>query len=289
MTLKIGLPKGSLQESTFELFKRSGFDFRVSARSYEPEIDDKEITPRLIRPQEIPRYVQMGVIDCGISGKDWIEDNAVDVVELCDLTYSKVTRNPVRVVLAVHHDDPIKCVKDLEGKRIATEYVRLTERYLESHGVHADVEFSWGACEMKVPTLVDAIVVNTETGSSLRAHHLEIIDTLIVSTPRLVMNKKAYEDPWKREKAENLAMLLQASLNAENLVGLKMNVPVDAIQEVLGILPALKNPTISPLSDKSWVAVETILDQKVARDMIPALKRAGATGLVEYTLRKVIE
>ncbi len=289
MILKIGLPKGSLQDATFDLFKRAGFDFRVSARSYEPEIDDKEIIPRLIRPQEIPRYVEMGVIDCGLSGKDWIEDNAVDVVEICELTYSKVTRNPVRVVLSVHNDSKITKVQDLEGKRIATEYVRLTERYLEANGVHADVEFSWGACEMKVPTLVDAIVVNTETGSSLKAHNLQIIDTLIVSTPRLVMNKQAYADPWKREKCENLAMLLQASLNAANLVGLKMNVPVSTIEDVLKILPALKNPTISPLSDKSWVAVETILDQKVARDMIPSLKRAGATGIVEYSLRKVIE
>lgn len=288
MRLKIGLPKGSLQEATFELFKKAGFDFHVSARSYEPTVDDPELEPWLIRPQEIPRYVQDGVLDVGISGRDWIEDNDVDVVEIADLTYSKVTRNPVRVVLAVQESSPFQSVRDLQGKRIATEYVRLTERYLAQHGVQAIVEFSWGACEVKVPTLADAIVVNTETGSSLRAHSLRILDTLLASTPRLIANKQAWQDPWKRQKAENIAMLLTAALNAGALVGLKMNVEKSNLPIVLSTLPALKNPTISPLSDEGWVAVETILESKQVRDLIPQLKRAGAQGIVEYPLNKVI-
>ncbi|MGQ9488628.1 MAG: ATP phosphoribosyltransferase [Armatimonadota bacterium] len=289
MKLKIGLPKGSLQEATFELFKKAGFDFHVSARSYEPTVDDPELEPWLIRPQEIPRYVEDGVLDVGISGKDWIEDNGVDVIEVADLTYSKVTRNPVRVVLAVQESSPIASVKDLQGKRIATEYVRLTERYLHQHGVQADVEFSWGACEVKVPVLADAIVVNTETGSSLRAHNLRIVDTLLVSTPRLIANKQVWrQDAWKREKTENIAMLLTAALNAGALVGLKMNVEKTHLSAVLSVLPALKNPTISPLSDEAWVAVETILEGKQVRDLIPQLKRAGAQGIVEYPLNKVI-
>lgn len=289
MKLKIGLPKGSLQEATIELFKKAGFDFHVSARSYEPTVDDPELEPWLIRPQEIPRYVEDGVLDVGISGKDWIEDNGVDVIEVADLTYSKVTRNPVRVVLAVQESSPIASVKDLQGKRIATEYVRLTERYLQQHGVRADVEFSWGACEVKVPVLADAIVVNTETGSSLRAHNLRIVDTLLVSTPRLIANEQVWrQDAWKREKTENIAMLLTAALNAGALVGLKMNVEKANLSAVLSVLPALKNPTISPLSDKAWVAVETILEGKQVRDLIPQLKRAGAQGIVEYPLNKVI-
>lgn len=288
MKLKIGLPKGSLQEATFDLFKKAGFELHVSLRSYEPTVDDPELEPWLIRPQEIPRYVQDGILDVGISGKDWIEDNGAEVVEVADLTYSKVTRNPVRVVLAVQESSPIESVKDLQGKRIATEYVRLTERYLQQHGVQASVEFSWGACEVKVPVLADAIVVNTETGSSLRAHNLRIVDTLLVSTPRLIANKEAWQDTWKREKTENIAMLLTAALNAGALVGLKMNVERANLPAVLSVLPALKNPTISPLSDEKWVAVETILEQKQVRDLIPQLKRAGAQGLVEYPLNKVI-
>jgi ATP phosphoribosyltransferase len=286
--LKIGLPKGSLQEATFELFKKAGFDFYVSSRSYEPTVDDPELEPWLIRPQEIPRYVQDGVLDVGISGKDWIEDNSADVIEVADLTYSKVTRNPVRVVLAVQESSEIQSVKDLQGKRIATEYVRLTERYLRQHEVQATVEFSWGACEVKVPTLADAIVVNTETGSSLRAHNLRIVDTLLVSTPRLIANKQAWQDAWKREKTENIAMLLTAALNAGVLVGLKMNVERANLPTVLSVLPALKNPTISPLSEEGWVAVETILEEKQVRELIPQLKRAGAQGIVEYPLNKVI-
>jgi len=287
--LKIGIPKGSLQEATFTLFKKAGFEFRMSSgRSYHPSVDDPEIDPLLIRPQEIPRYVEEGILDVGLTGKDWIEDNGSDVVEVGEFMYSKATLNPIRVVLAAPNDTAIQGVADLAGKRIATEYVRLTERYLESHGVKASVEFSWGACEVKVPELVDAIVVNTETGSSLRAHNLKIVDTLLTSTTRLIANHAAWEDPWKRAKTENIALLLRGALNAEQLVGLKMNVPRRDLDTVNGILPALKKPTVSPLSDSEWVALEIIVEEKVVRDLLPALKRAGAEGLVEYPLNKVI-
>ncbi len=287
--LKLGIPKGSLQEATFGLFKRAGFEFRMSSgRSYHPSVNDPEIEPLLIRPQEIPRYIEQGILDAGLTGKDWIEDNGSDVVEVAELTYSKATNNAIRVVLASGNNDSILSVKDLEGKRIATEYVRLTERYLEQHGVKAGVEFSWGACEVKVPDLVDAIVVNTETGSSLRAHNLKIIDTLLVSTTRLAVNRSAWEDGWKRAKIENIAMLLQAALNADQLVGLKMNVERTNLETVTAILPALKNPTISPLSNPDWVALEIIVAESTVRDILPNLKRAGAEGIVEYPLNKVI-
>lgn len=289
MKLKIGIPKGSLQEATFALFKKAGFEFRMSSgRSYHPTVDDPEIEPLLIRPQEIPRYVEEGILDVGLTGKDWIEDNGSDVVEVDDFTYSKATLNPIRVVLAAPNDSPIQSVHDLVGKRIATEYVRLTERYLQNHGVDAFVEFSWGACEVKVPYLVDAIVVNTETGSSLRAHNLKIVDTLLVSTTRLIANHAAWKDDWKRAKTENIAMLLRGALNAEQLVGLKMNVCRQNLESVTALLPALKNPTVSPLSDPEWVALEIIVGERVVRDLIPALKRAGAEGLVEYPLNKVV-
>lgn len=289
MTLKIGIPKGSLQEATFSLFRRAGYEFRMtSGRSYHPTVDDPEVSPLLIRPQEIPRYVENGILDVGLTGKDWIEDNGADVVEIADFAYSKATRNPIRVVLAVPADSPIQSVADLAGKRIATEYVRLTERYLEAHGVQADVEFSWGACEVKAPELVDAIVVNTETGSSLRAHNLRIVDTLLVSTTRLVANKSAWEDGWKRAKIENIAMLLRGALEAELMVGLKMNVPRAGLPEITALLPALRKPTVSPLSDDNWVALEIVVEERAIRDLLPALKRAGAEGLVEYALNKVI-
>lgn len=289
MTLKIGLPKGSLQESTFNLFRKAGYDFRLSSgRSYHPTCDDEELVPMLIRPQEIPRYVEEGILDVGLTGKDWIEDNGSDVVEVDNYQYSKATRKPIRVVLAVAQDAPINSIADLAGKRIATEYVRLVERYLADHNVSAHVEFSWGACEIKVPDLVDAIVVNTETGSSLRAHNLRIVETLLVSTTRLIANKASWEDPAKRAKTENLAMLLRGALNAEVLVGLKMNVPRSALAEVNAILPALKKPTVSPLSDEEWVALEIIVEENTVRDLLPQLKRAGAEGLVEYPLNKVI-
>jgi len=288
MKLRIGLPKGSLQEATFSLFERAGYLFKSSARSYEPMVNDDELEPILLRPQEIPQYVEDGIIDVGLTGYDWVVDCGVDVHEVCELRYSKLTTNPIRVVLAVHQSSDIQSVSDLQGKRIATEYVRLVERYLEKNHVKAHVEFSWGACEVKVPLLVDAIVVNTETGSSLRAHNLRVVETLLVSTTRLVANKEAWQDEWKRAKIESLEILLTGAMNAAKLVGLKMNLPIDKKDEILSILPALHNPTLSPLADPDWVAAEVIIDQTKVRDLIPALKRAGAEGLVEYPLNKVI-
>lgn len=287
--LKIGIPKGSLQEATFGLFRKAGYEFRMSSgRSYHPSVDDPDLSPLLIRPQEISRYVEEGILDVGLTGKDWIEDNGSTVVEVAELGYSKATLNPIRVVLAVPNDSAITSAHDLAGRRIATEYVRLTQRYLSERGVEATVEFSWGACEVKVPDLVDAIVVNTETGSSLRAHNLKIIDTLLVSTTRMVANRAAWEDPWKRAKVENMVMLLRGALNAEVMVGLKMNVPRAGLEAVMAILPALKRPTVSPLADPEWAAIEIIVEERIVRDLIPALKRAGAEGLVEYPLNKVI-
>jgi ATP phosphoribosyltransferase len=294
MQLKLGLPKGSLQEATFKLFEKAGWNFRVDSRSYQPVVDDAEISAILMRPQEIPRYLEDGILDVGLTGKDWIEDNGVDVHEVCELTYSKVTRSPIRVVVAAPETPPegvapITSVRDLAGKRIATEYVRLTERYLAAHGItDAHVEFSWGADEVKVPVLADAIVVNTETGSSLRAHSLKIVDTLLTSTARLVANHQAWADPAKRAKIESMAMLLTGALNAEALVGLKMNVAKAQLGEVVAQLPALKKPTVSSLYDEGWVAVEIIIEERQARDLIPRLKRAGAEGIVEYPLNKVI-
>lgn len=288
MKLKLGLPKGSLQEPTFALFGRAGFELKVSSRSYQPIVDDETLEPVLLRPQEIPGYVQDGVIDAGLTGKDWIEDSAADVVEICELRYSRLTSNPIRIVLAVHQDSPAQSVQDLAGKRIASEYVRLTQRYFATYGVEADIEFSWGADEVKVPNLVDAIVVNTETGSSLRAHNLRIIDTLLTSTTRFVASKAAWADPWKRERIEALEILLTGAMNASRLVGLKMNVPTASRDEILALLPALNTPTLSPLADANWVAAEVILSEREVRELIPQLKRAGATGLVEYPLNKVI-
>lgn len=288
MEIVLGLPKGSLQDATFKLFEKAGWNIRVDSRSYQPVVDDNEIRAILMRPQEIPRYLQDGIIDVGLTGKDWIEDNAADVHEVCELIYSKVTRNPIRIVLAVKDDSPIREAKDLAGARVATEYVRLAERYFAGHGVVADIEFSWGADEVKVPDLADAIVVNTETGSSLRAHNLRIVDTLLTSTTRLVANHKAWADPEKRAKIENMALLLIGALNAESLVGLKMNVGAGDLDAVVGQLPSLKRPTVSPLFGNDGYAIEIIVSEKEARDLIPALKRAGATGIVEYPLNKVI-
>lgn len=287
--IRIGIPKGSLQEATFTLFRKAGFEFRMSSgRSYHPTVDDPEIDPLLIRPQEIPRYVEQGILDIGLTGKDWIEDNGSDVVEIAEFLYSKATFNPIRIVLAAPNDSTITQASDLAGKRIATEYVRLTERYLARHEVRAHVEFSWGACEVKVPELADAIVVNTETGSSLRAHNLKIVDTLLTSTTRLIANQSAWDDPWKRAKTENIAMLLRGALNAEQLVGLKMNVSKRDLDTVTNLLPALKQPTISPLADAEWVALEIIVEDRLVRDLLPNLKRAGAEGIVEYPLNKVV-
>lgn len=287
--LKLGIPKGSLQEATFGLFKRAGFEFRMSSgRSYHPQVNDAELEPLLLRPQEIPRYIEQGILDAGLTGKDWIEDNGSDVVEVAELAYSKATLNPIRVVLAAPNGSSIASARDLAGKRIATEYVRLTERYLKQQDVQAHVEFSWGACEVKVPELADAIVVNTETGNSLRAHDLKIVDTLLTSTTRLAVNHAAWKDDWKRHKIENLVMLLQGALNAELLVGLKMNVAKENLPALLELLPALKTPTLSPLSNEGWVALEIIIEEKIVRELLPKMKRAGAEGIVEYPLNKVV-
>lgn len=288
MVLKIGLPKGSLQDATFEMFRKAGWDFGISSRSYRPTCDDEEIEALLVRPQETPRYVEDGILDAGLTGKDWIEDSGVEIIEVADLSYNKTTTRPLRVVAAVKEDSGIRNVKDLNGKRISTEYINLTKRWLETNGVSAQVEFSWGACEVKVPELADAIVVNTETGNSLQMHNLRIIETILESTARLIANKESWNDPWKRQKIEDLSMLLGGAINAEQLVGLKMNIKKVCLDDISAILPALRKPTLSPLSDENWVAVEIIVEEKVARDIIPKMKRAGAEGIVEYPLNKVI-
>ncbi len=287
--LKLGLPKGSLQESTFSLFKKAGYGFSVSSRSYFPSTDDKELEAMLVRAQEIARYVEEGIFDAGLTGKDWILENDADVHEVMDLCYSKQSMRPCRWVLAVPEDSPVKSVKDLEGKHIATEAVKMAQAYLEKNGVQAEVEFSWGATEVKTPDLVDAIVEITETGSSLRANKLRIVDELLVTTPRLIANRSSWEDPWKRRKIENMALLLEGALNAEGRVGLKLNCPREGLDKVLGILPSMKNPTISRLSDDEWVAVETILLETEVRSIIPELKEAGARDIIEYPLNKVID
>ena len=288
MTIKIGLPKGSLQDATFELFKHAGFNFSVSSRSYFPSTDDEEIEAMLVRAQEIARYVEEGVFDAGLTGKDWNVENEADVVEVLDLCYSKQSLRPCRWVLAVPEGSSVRSVKDLEGKRIATEVVQITKSYLERNGVRAEVEFSWGATEVKAPDLVDAIVEITETGSSLRANKLRIVDEILTTTPRLIANKASFRDEWKKQKIENIAMLLAGALEAEGQVGLKLNCPRDRMKDIVALLPALKKPTISALSDEGWVALETILREKEVRTIIPLLKRAGASGIIEYPLNKVI-
>ena len=287
-TLKLGLPKGSLQESTIRLFGRAGYKIVVPDRSYIPHIDDPEIECLMFRAQEMARYVERGVLDAGLTGKDWITENNADVVEVEDLIYSRATSQVYRWVVAVHQDSDIHSVKDLEGKRIATELVGATKRYLEQHGVSAEVEYSWGATEIKVPHLVDAIVEGTETGSSLRAHNLRIVDTVVESNTKLIANHQAWADPWKREKIEVLAMLLRGALEAENKVGLKMNVPRAKLEQVSGQLPSLHTPTISGQTDPDWVALEVITDTHTVRELIPKLKRAGAEGIIEYPLNKVV-
>ncbi len=286
--LKLALPKGSLEEATYVLMRKAGFNTSVSSRSYFPTIDDPEIEVVLYRPQEMPRYVEDGVVDAGLTGHDWVVENNSKVLELCELTYSKRTKNPIRWVLAVHEDSPYKNVKDLEGKKIATELVKVTENYLKKHKVKAEVEFSWGATEVKPPKLADAIVEATETGSSLRANHLKIIDTVLVSTTQFIANKKSYADPFKRRKMENIILLLRGAILAQDKVGLKMNVSKKDLEKILKILPAMKKPTISNLSDDNWYDVETIIDESVVRELIPELKKAGATGIIEYPLNKVI-
>jgi len=287
--LKLGLPKGSLQEATLELFSRAGFNFAVGSRNYRATCDDQEITGLLIRAQEMARYIEDGVFDCGLTGLDWVTDNRADVERVSDLVYSKVSRRPVRWVLAVHQSSSIQAVKDLQGKRIATEAVNLTNDYLKKHGVEADVEFSWGATEIKVPDLVDAIVDVTETGSSLRANNLRVVDTLMESWTVFVANKEAWADPWKRDKIEAIALLLKAAMAAEGRVGVKLNIARKNLPEVLELLPSLNSPTVSPLSNQDWVAVETILDESLMRQLIPALKKAGAEGIIEYPLNKIVD
>jgi len=287
--LKLGIPKGSLQESTVQLFKKAGFNISVEDRSYFPTIDDDEIECMLIRAQEMARYVEDGVLDCGLTGIDWVKENNADVVKVADLIYSKRGLGKVKWVLAAPADGDIKSVKDLEGKKIATEAVNLTKQYLKKNNVKAEVEFSWGATEVKPPKLADAIVEITETGSSLRANNLEIIDTVMESNTALIANKKAFADKGKRKKIEEIALLLNGAISAEGKVGLMMNVKKGDLKKVLGILPALQKPTIAELSDKKWVDVNTILDEKLVRGMIPKLKKAGAQGIVEYPLNKIIQ
>ena len=285
---KFGLPKGSLQEAAIEKMAKAGFNISVSARSYVPYVDDDEMEIRLIRAQEISRYVEHGYLDCGITGHDWIHENGSDVHEVGEFMFSKATRQPARWVLAVPEHSPVKSVKDLRGKRIATEVVNITKKYLKRHGVKAEVEFSWGATEVKAHELVDAIVEITETGSSLRANKLRIVDTLLVSTPRLIANHTAWKNSWKRRKIETLALLLKGALEAETKVGLKMNIAEANLARLLASLPALRQPTISSLSQTGWVAVETIIDEHVVRELIPQLKAAGAEGIIEYPLNKVV-
>src|ERR1700733_13973260 len=286
--LRLGLPKGSLQDATIEKMAKAGFNIQVSSRSYIPYVDDEELEVRLIRAQEISRYVEHGYLDCGITGHDWITENDSKVHEVCEFRFSKVTRQPARWVLAVQEDSPVKSVKDLKGKRIATEVVNLTRKYLRQHGVKAEVEFSWGATEFKAHELVDAIVELTETGSSLRANKLRIVETLLSSTPRLIASSQAWGNKWKRRKIETLALLLKGALEAEIKVGLKMNIAEKNLAKLLQSLPSLRNPTVSNLSLKGWVAVETIIDEHVVRELIPQLKAAGAEGITEYPLNKVV-
>ena len=287
-TLRLGIPAGSLQEAAGELFRRAGYNIQFSSRSYYPGIDDPEIECMLIRAQEMARYVQDGVLDAGLTGHDWIMETGADVREVAELMFSKVSRRPVRWVLCVPESSPVKTVKDLQDKRIATEAVGLTTRFLAQHGVTAKVEFSWGATEVKPPKLCDAIVEVTETGSSLRANNLRIVAEVLQSTTRFIANHSAYADTWKKQKIDDVVLMLRGALAAESKVGLMMNVPRDCLKKVLAVLPAAK-PTVSSLSDESWVDVMAILDESVVRTIIPRLKAAGATGIVEFPLNKVID
>ncbi len=286
--LKLGLPKGSLQESTLKLFKKAGYHITVSGRSYYPSFDDSELEAMLIRAQEMARYVEAGVLDCGLTGKDWIMEQNAEVHEIAELIYAKEGLSPVKWVIAVPNDSKIKTLKDLNGKRIATELVGFTKRYLKSKGVKAEIDFSWGATEVKPPHLADAIVEITETGASLKANNLRIIETILQSSTRFIANKKAWHDKWKRQKMENIAMLLKGALAAEVKVGLKMNVPMKSLKRVMTLLSAMHSPTISALSDEGWYALEVMIEEKIVRDIIPKLKKAGASGIVEYQLNKVI-
>jgi len=288
-TLRLGIPAGSLQEATGELFRKAGYKLTFASRSYYPSIDDPEVHCTLIRAQEMARYVENGSLDCGLTGHDWVVENDAKVVELAELVFSKVSKRPVRWVLAVPNDSPIKTVQDLQGKRIATEVVNVTRRWLAGHGVTAHVEFSWGATEVKPPRLADAIVDVTETGSSLRANNLRIVAELLQSTTRFIANEAANYDPWKRQKMADMVLMLQGAMAADGKVGLMLNARVADLPAVLKILPALQKPTVSSLSDPEWVAVNTILDEDTVRHIVPQLKQAGGRGIVEYPLNKIID
>lgn len=287
-TLMLGLPKGSLEEATIKLFGKAGFSITKSSRSYRPSFDDEELDGRFVRAQEVSRYVEHGYFDCGLTGQDWVRENDSDVVEVCDLVYSRASNRRSRWIIAVPEASPVRSVKDLEGKRIATEVTNITRQFLKDNGVDAEVEFSWGATEVKVPDLVDAIVDLTETGNSLRANKLRIVDTLLYTNTVLIANKASWEDRWKREKIETIAMLLQSALEASSKVGLKLNVEKSKLDGILADLPALRNPTINRLADESWVAIDTVIDEKIVREIIPALKARGAEGIIEYPLNKVV-
>ena len=286
--LMLGLPKGSLQDSTIKLFGKAGFNISVSSRSYRPLIDDEKLDGRFVRAQEVSRYVEHGYFDCGLTGQDWVKENDSDVVEVCSLVYSRASNKPSKWVIAVPEASTVQKVKDLEGKRIATEVVNITRQYLKENGVNAEVEFSWGATEVKVPDLVDAIVDLTETGNSIRANNLRIVDTLLNTNTVLIANKVSWENPAKRKKIENIALLLTSALEANSKVGLKLNIEKSKLEAILADLPALRNPTINRLTDESWVAIDTILDEKVVREIIPELKERGAEGIIEYPLNKVV-
>ncbi len=286
--LMLGLPKGSLEESTINLFAKAGWKIATNSRSYRPSIDDAELDGRFVRAQEVSRYVEHGFFDCGLTGHDWVLENASDIVEVCDLIYSKASAKKSRWVLCVPEASSVRTAADLAGKRVATELINTTRRYFEQKGVKVEVEFSWGATEVKVPDLVDAIVDITETGSSLRANKLRIVDTLLETNTKLIANKASWANPAKRKKIETIALLLRGALEAESKVGLKMNLPKRVLDAVVQTLPALRNPTISPLSSPDWVALETIIDESIAREIIPQLKALGAEGIVEYPLNKVV-
>jgi ATP phosphoribosyltransferase len=284
----LGLPKGSLEESTRSLFAKAGWKITSNSRSYRPSINDPELDGRFVRAQEVSRYVEHGFFDCGLTGLDWIQENGSDVVEVCDLVYSRASASMSRWVLCVAEDSPMRSPKDLAGKRVATELVRTVERYFAAKKIPVTVEFSWGATEVKVPDLVDAIVDITETGSSLRANNLRVIDTLLETNTKLIANKKAWANPAKRKKIETIALLLRGALEAESKVGLKMNAPKKALKAIIAAVPSLRDPTISPLSNPDWVALETIIDESVVREILPQLKALGAEGIVEYPLNKVV-
>jgi ATP phosphoribosyltransferase len=287
--LKLGVPKGSLEKATIDLFAKSGWHIDVHHRSYFPDIDDPEISCSICRAQEMSRYVEQGILDAGITGRDWIMENDSDVVAVTDLIYSKISKRPARWVLAVPSDSPYRTIKDLEGKKVATELVNYSRRYFAERGVSVQVEFSWGATEAKVVSgLADAIVEVTETGSTIRAHGLVIIEELMESNPQLICNKAAWEDPWKHDKIEQISLLLQGALRAHRLVGLKMNVPKERLQSIVDLLPSLNAPTVSPLHNQQWCSVETVIDEAAVRELVPRLKAVGAEGIIEYALNKVL-